>query len=128
MKAGQFNRNRNGYDWHTFLDAFKRYITKEEVEEVETELEIRTKVEEVEEVDPTRKCREPGDEQSLEPAKHSRLPSTGSTSCTEKSVTSVTPVTDYHMTEKLRGLITDDMPIEEYQKKREPAPEICTGR
>jgi hypothetical protein len=32
------NLNRNGYDWHAFLDSFSTYISKRETEEIEKEL------------------------------------------------------------------------------------------
>jgi len=32
------NMNRNGYDWHAFLDSFGTYISNREIEEIEKEL------------------------------------------------------------------------------------------
>jgi hypothetical protein len=32
------NLNRDGYDWHAFLDGFSSYISKRETEEIEREL------------------------------------------------------------------------------------------
>jgi hypothetical protein len=49
------DQNRNGYEWRTFLKPFADYITNKEVEEVEIEIGIRAKVEEVDVVDAFRK-------------------------------------------------------------------------
>lgn len=45
------DQNRNGYDWRSFMDSWKTYISKEEVEDVESAIGLTRRVDMVDRVD-----------------------------------------------------------------------------